>query len=511
MSYIVGNYFYYAIIILKLVYKGRNMRKLYLVCFVLMMMLVGLASNASAQTFQDLPVKERKEILHRIAIEKGIPPELLKAIALTESNMSQFKDGKPRVSNDGGIGMMQVTLTDAEIKKMNVDLEHLKYDTAYNVEIGASILLEKWKNPNLPVINNKDASKLEHWYFAVMAYNGLSKRNDPNFYGNNAYQEKVYQNIRDFALLPLAKITDIQINYQPNSDIMFFPPGVHYTIPKEAETVSTGLTLKSGQKVIIDNPTGGNVNLRTGPDGIKIDAIPHGMKFQILNVSESNNIHNLYNFYEVKNEDYQGFVASSYLDNYRLVLMNVPSNPNHKEAIGRLFIRRDNTELLKIENGLYVKDRGLKEKEALRLYGIKDGYYHVGNRYVKDDDTKVGPMIGRAHIQDNGVILYKRTGYGQEEKVKTLTKGEGLRVYSVSEKAHNVGNGYFVKKQNNVRFYIGFVHLKNDTILYSQDGKPYANYKAGQQYRVYGIDGNKILTGGGYYFINDAKVEYQVH
>src|SRR6185312_695596 len=102
--------------------------------------------------------------------------------------------------------MMQVTVSEAEIRKHNIDVERLKVDTAYNIEIGALILLEKWNNPNLPKINEKDPKKIEHWYFSVMAYNGLSKVNDPNFSGNLAYQERVFSNIREYALLPLAKI-----------------------------------------------------------------------------------------------------------------------------------------------------------------------------------------------------------------------------------------------------------------------------------------------------------------
>ncbi|MBS4195807.1 SH3 domain-containing protein [Lederbergia citri] len=474
--------------------------------------LSSFAHMTSAQEIKELPVKERKALLNEAAIKYGIPPEILKAIALAENSMSQFEgDGvTPRVSKDGGIGILQVTLTEEEMRRKNINIELLKNDTAYNIDVGAQILLEKWNNPNLPRINDKDRNKIEHWYFAVMAYNGLSKINDPGINGKNAYQEKVFQIIRDFALLPLAEIPTIQLNYQAGSNIIYFPPGIHYNW-SNANTPSPTLTLNKGQRAIIYNKEGQEVNIRTNPNGTIIDSIPNGMAFQIKDIEETDYIYNLYNFYKVENNDYKGYVASSYLREYSLMIMNKILPSNHREPIGRLHIRRDGTELLKLENGRYVKDRDLVKDGFLRLYGVKDGYYDVGNRYVRNDDNRALPLIGRVLISGNNVYLYKRLDNGKEEKVRLVEKGAGLRVYSVSGKDYNVGNGYFVKKEANTKFYTGFVAIKKDTYLYTVDGKPYTKYKAGQQFRVYDIDGNKIQAGGGFYFINDQNVEYKVH
>ena len=49
------------------------------------------------------------KLLTEAAIEADIPPEVVKAIAWEESDWQQFKAGKPNVSFDGGIGIMQVT------------------------------------------------------------------------------------------------------------------------------------------------------------------------------------------------------------------------------------------------------------------------------------------------------------------------------------------------------------------------------------------------------------------
>src|SRR6185312_4560989 len=107
--------------------------------FLLVAVWSGFSNGASAQGNKEFTVKERKEIINEVAFKHGIPPEILKAIALTESSMRQFEgDGvTPKISSDGGIGMMQVTLTDEEIRKKKIDMERLKYDTSYNVTIAA--------------------------------------------------------------------------------------------------------------------------------------------------------------------------------------------------------------------------------------------------------------------------------------------------------------------------------------------------------------------------------------
>ena len=67
-------------------------------------------------------------------IKADIPPEVLKAIAWEESDWQQFKDGKPNVSIDGGIGIMQVTDYDP------AEEESLKTDIEYNIKKGIEIL-----------------------------------------------------------------------------------------------------------------------------------------------------------------------------------------------------------------------------------------------------------------------------------------------------------------------------------------------------------------------------------
>ena len=113
---------------------------------------------------------EIRGLLHDAAVKWDIPPKILYAIAYQESAWQQFKaNGDPLISNDKGIGIMQVTTV-----PVGVDPDRLKTDIAYNIDVGASILDAKWGYaPSLfPVIGDGSRHCYEDWFFAVWAYNG---------------------------------------------------------------------------------------------------------------------------------------------------------------------------------------------------------------------------------------------------------------------------------------------------------------------------------------------------
>ena len=261
-------------------------------------------------------IAQIQEMLREVAIEKGIPAEILKAIAFEETGMKQFKaDGTPNISEiDGGIGIMQLTLTPAEISKYEISVEKLKNDTRYNIEQAADLLLRKWSNSNLPRVNQHEKDKIEDWYFAIMAYNGLSKRNDPNVSGSKAYQEEVFQTIRNNSLLPIGETPTLDIRYPDASrpDIMVFPAGVDYQWPTSTKTTqnyqtnevaytyNTFLSTSKLRKTMNDpNPTG----------------LLHYTPVQIVGgpYEGSATIHNHYTFYKVKGTGFEGFIASANL------------------------------------------------------------------------------------------------------------------------------------------------------------------------------------------------------
>jgi hypothetical protein len=124
----------------------------------------GPASAATNPSAEQIHAK-----LDAAAVARDIPPKILYAIAFQESSWRQFDAaGRPLMSADGGIGIMQVT------SYGDYDVARLKTDIDYNIAAGADILLEKWGYaPSvIPVIGDGLMSCYEDWFYAVWAYNG---------------------------------------------------------------------------------------------------------------------------------------------------------------------------------------------------------------------------------------------------------------------------------------------------------------------------------------------------
>ena len=178
---------------------------------VLCSILFVLPSTVSAEedVYTELSVEEKHRILTETALKFDIPPEILKAIAFEENKLMQFdEEGKVVVSQDGGIGMMQITNVN-----FPVDEERLKTDTAYNIEIGARVLDNKWDlmaSGKIPTINGADNRMiLEQWYFPIMAYNGVSNRNNPDKESDTpTYQETIYMAIKDKSRVATANVPE---------------------------------------------------------------------------------------------------------------------------------------------------------------------------------------------------------------------------------------------------------------------------------------------------------------
>jgi hypothetical protein len=154
-----------------------------------------------------------------------VPPEIVKAVASVETGWVQYlPNGEPNISTDNGIGIMQITTTDG------YDVERLKYDINYNIEVGIEMLVKNFNRSDLPKVADHNPKSLESWYFAVMAYNGTKAANSPIFQATGernlgAYQEKVYKKISDNGLLP-TNISSIEMNkndftYESNNNIKF--------------------------------------------------------------------------------------------------------------------------------------------------------------------------------------------------------------------------------------------------------------------------------------------------
>ncbi len=116
------------------------------------------------------PFSQVKDKLAAAALARGIPPEILYAVAYWESGWRQLDSGgHTLVSPDGGIGVMQVT------SYGNYDVGRLQTDIDYNINAGADILLGKLAET--PRIGDGNKSVYENWFYAVWAYNGWTRNN----------------------------------------------------------------------------------------------------------------------------------------------------------------------------------------------------------------------------------------------------------------------------------------------------------------------------------------------
>lgn len=137
--------------------------------------------------------EELEAKIDKIALERGVPSVLVKAIAQVESGFQHFNsNGTPKISISGrNIGLMQVGNSNSLF-----DTEKLKYDVDYNINAGIDVLLAKWnasvQNNSISSVGNMDPNILENWYFALWAYNGWVGSNNPNA-NSKAYQDKIYK------------------------------------------------------------------------------------------------------------------------------------------------------------------------------------------------------------------------------------------------------------------------------------------------------------------------------
>lgn len=258
-----------------------------------------------------LSPEEIKGLLTKKAIENGIPPEIVKSIALTENaGFEQFlPNGDVFTSIDNGYGIMQVTPLSPEDTRF--DWNRIKYDINYNIDTGIKILLEKWNygGTRIPVINDGNKDALENWYFAIMAYNGLSKRNDPGL-SERTYQGKVYTNMKNYAQVSAEVINKeaISISYNESTGQMLFTNKMLY---KTNTKTKSNQVLKSG-----DQPTiGTDVRFREQPSttGAIKSTLASGTKLTILEGPiEDPNKNNLFVWYKVKvnSTGEVGYVAS---------------------------------------------------------------------------------------------------------------------------------------------------------------------------------------------------------
>ena len=185
-------------------------------------------------------------------VDATVPCVLLKSIGYTESTWTQFcadtgSTGPTIISFDCGFGVTQVTsgMSTGSMGSFSFSPSRVASEPAYNIGTGAGILALKWLS--VPYIGDNQPDIVEHWYYAVWAYNGFAFVNNPNnssfpagrppwgssgalSRGNYPYQELVW----GWAAYPPSGFWDpLDLSYPSNSAIgtspgdIPEPSGVH--------------------------------------------------------------------------------------------------------------------------------------------------------------------------------------------------------------------------------------------------------------------------------------------
>jgi putative cell wall-binding protein len=275
------------------------------------------------------PPNEINRLLTEKALEQGVPPEIVKAIAWQESKWQQFRTtdssswdiGDVVIGYDGlGIGIMQIS----ERNMASERRLRLMKDIEYNIEEGIRILKEKYKYSDyklIPKINDNNPEFLEHWYFAIMAYNGISKKNDPTItnrpsdWPKEPYQTTIYRHIQEKGLFPITPFpTSLLVGqtfYQNGSSFIYFRNYQYYMGGPLHKTYHTH---QPGSIVTV---TKDGVNLRKSPNGEVARTLNKGEFLQIAGSFkyDNNNTHHFV-WYPVKflnDNDTVYYVASSFL------------------------------------------------------------------------------------------------------------------------------------------------------------------------------------------------------
>ena len=252
---------------MKTVLAGKSLKRT-LAALVILILL--FTQNAAVLAVSDVSLtrEDITTIIEETARRKNIPPEILKAIAWIESRKTQFtSSGTPFVSR-GNRGLMQINTVHTTF-----DSHQILYDVTYNIEAGADILLSKWLDSRTPVVGSRDPNILEHWYFALWAYNGWLSRNNPNLHGEGTYQDKVFDLIRtrygqevstvDWSYIPASGLPQRGLHlpepsFTHEGGILFFQPEDRATADVrqdlyvlKAPNDDVLFTLSTGDEVII--------------------------------------------------------------------------------------------------------------------------------------------------------------------------------------------------------------------------------------------------------------------
>ncbi|MTI68267.1 MAG: hypothetical protein FH753_16930 [Firmicutes bacterium] len=282
--------------------QRRRIMKKNIVTILLIILILTSFSQTALCDNKNPTRKELERRIEMVAKKRGIPSVLLKTIARVESVYKHYNsDGSVYTGSRGSIGLMQINNRSA-----GFNTDKLKYDIDYNIEAGAEMLLRKWSMANkyLPKIGDMNPNVLENWYFALWAYNGWAKSNNPNMnIKKHTYPELIYliaENEYDQKITPLDK------KLLPKSGL---PSKTnHYKTPKNYHTGDI-LMYKKGDIAKVD--VNSSLRVRKSPNGSVIGSFSTDETITIL---KGPTLKEGYFWYKAKNsENLTGWVVGNWI------------------------------------------------------------------------------------------------------------------------------------------------------------------------------------------------------
>ena len=347
---------------------GNDMFKKVVSLVLCAVMLLPFTNNiAYGQRERKNPTREELEKrVEEVARKRGIPSVILKSIARVESVYQQYRsDGSVFTGPSGSIGIMQIYNAYGWF-----DNDKLKYDIDYNIEAGADVLLRKWGEVSVRLprtIGNMDPNILEHWYFALWAYNGWSRVNNPNEgVKRHAFQELIYmvaENEYNQKITPISPKV-LPKKGTPARDTYFeTPTPVHY---------GDILTYEIGDIVKVDISRTWFVG--KSPEDTTITDYPIDTKLEIL---EGPVLHGGYYWYRVKTQEgeKQGWTIGNVVSKigHKYPFSDI-ANSSKKEYILRLHeldIISGNGGAFRPEELITREELGILLSRVLKLSGDK--------------------------------------------------------------------------------------------------------------------------------------------
>lgn len=365
-------------------------------------------------------------LLTETALKYDVPPEIVKAIAEGESgNWRHFdQNGKAIVTADNGIGIMQIT------NQADYNQDRLKSDLVYNIQVGVETLDKMFKRKDLPSINGGEGDVLEHWYFAVMAYNGTKPVNSPivqatNERNANAYQEKIFGIVKKMGLIDLAALRfsseDFQYDSNSKENIKFSEMNYDFDLPLTKskhsfeinQKVSATTTVKFRARPTKDSPSMGTIS-----EG-EIITITGPFEYDEVTTKTNHFV-----WYPVKRSDgTKGYVASSYLD-YSASTPTPPvtTTPGYS-AYAKKFADFSTTAWW-TDDMIWAIDRGLIS-----------GYGDVWNAKTKKYETQLQPktQLTEAHFL---TIFFRFAQKDELANVNNTSSWNKSGLYNMAKKYH---------------------------------------------------------------------------